>query len=174
MRSRRGALAATALAAALVAAGGALAVTAARGPEPPVTVEERAQAVAEGLRCPVCQNLSVADSPSALAAEMRRTIADRLRAGQSPEEIRGGFVAAYGEWILQEPPKRGINLVAWLAPGILFLAGAAAGVLAIRRWTAGGRPAGPPGGDGTGPPALPAADRRLLDRALASLPEEPE
>ena len=173
MRNRRGAAAAGALALALLVTGVALGVSAARDPAAPVTVEERAQALAEGLRCPVCQNLSVADSPSTLAGEMRRTIAERLRAGESPEEIRREFVAAYGEWILQEPPKRGINLVAWVAPGILVLAGAAIGALAVLRWTRPRRPSSPPEGNGAGPPPLAAADRRLLDRAVASL-EEPE
>lgn len=170
----RGPVAALALAVALLAAGGALALAAARGPERPVTIQAQAEAIAEGLRCPVCQNLSVADSPSALASEMRRTIAARLRQGDPPEEIRREFVAAYGEWILQEPPKRGINLVVWLGPGVLFLSGAAVATVAIRRWTARRRPAGAAGGDGAGPPPVPPEDRRLLERALASLPEEPQ
>lgn len=170
---RRGAAALAAVAVALLAAGVALAVSAGRGPGEPVTLEERAQVVAEGLRCPVCQNLSVADSPSTLASEMRRTIAQRLRAGESPEDIRRDFVAAYGEWILQEPPKRGITLVAWVAPGVLVLAGTAVGALAVVRWTRPRRTAGPPDGDGAGPPPLAAADRHLLDRAMASL-EDPE
>jgi cytochrome c-type biogenesis protein CcmH len=113
------------LLAAMGAAVVALAVAALRGPDRPATLDARVEAVASTLRCPVCQNLSVADSPSGLAGEMRRTIEERLRAGDGPAEIRADFAAAYGPWILQAPPKEGIILVAVAAAGVLapFLIG---------------------------------------------------
>jgi cytochrome c-type biogenesis protein CcmH len=80
------------------------------------SIEQRTQEIAAGLRCPVCQNLSVADSPSGLAAEMRSSIEQRLRAGETPEQIRAFFVQRYGEWVLLEPPRRGFDLVPWLVP----------------------------------------------------------
>lgn len=155
------------LAATVLAAAVAVAIVAARGPEAPRTLDERVHAIAETLRCPVCQNLSVADSPAPLARQMRETIERQLRAGRSPEEIRAGFVAAYGEWILQAPPARGINLLAWVGPAALFLVGAIVIAVTVRRWTAGARRA-------RRPPALPEDDRRLLQRELAKVREEPE
>jgi cytochrome c-type biogenesis protein CcmH len=89
------------------------------------TVEDRAQAIAAGLRCPVCLNLSVADSPSRLAGEMREEIAERVRAGQTDEQIRAFFVARYGEWVLLEPTRSGLNLLPWALP----IAAVAAGLL---------------------------------------------
>jgi cytochrome c-type biogenesis protein CcmH len=151
-----------ALAAALLVAGGTLLAVGLRGPEPPRTLDERVDAVASTIRCPVCQNLSVADSPSRLASGMRAEIARDLRAGKSPVEIRAELAAAYGEWILQAPPKEGIGLVAWLAPALLLLGGAVASAAAVRAWTAGGGPSRP------GPsPALSPQDQALLRRALA-------
>ena len=87
------------------------------------SIDARTQAIAAGLRCPVCQNLSVADSPSQLAGEMRTEIADRLRAGATDDEIRAYFVQRYGEWVLLEPPKRGFDLIPWLVPVVGLLVG---------------------------------------------------
>jgi cytochrome c-type biogenesis protein CcmH len=164
-RTPRGALA---LAGILLAAAAALGVVAVRGSAPPSNLQDRVRSVASTLRCPVCQNLSVADSPSRLATQMRTTIGQELQAGRTPDQIREEFAAAYGEWILLAPPKRGIDLAVWLLPVLLLVAGLAVGVVAVRRWTAGGTPLSEdPGAD-----SLSESDRRLLDRALAARPED--
>lgn len=97
------------------------------------TFDERVGAIAAGLRCPVCQNLSVADSPSRLAGEMREEIATRLRAGADPDEIRAYFVQRYGAWVLLEPPKRGFNLIPWLVPIVALVAGVAVWLTLVHR-----------------------------------------
>ncbi len=157
------------VAAALVASGALLAVGL-RGPAAPTTLGQRVQAVASGLRCPVCEDLSVADSPSALAGQMRASIAADLRRGMGPAEVRRQFVQAYGPWILLTPPRRGLALVAWLAPLGLFLAGLLLAAAAVRRWLRGSTPR--PASAGTSPAPLPAADRALLERALAAAEDE--
>jgi cytochrome c-type biogenesis protein CcmH len=166
-------IAALALAVALAAAAVSLAVVAARGPAPEPAMQARVRAIAATLRCPVCQDLSVADSPSPLARQMRGVIAADLAAGMSPQVIRDRFVAQYGEWILLVPPRRGIDLVAWILPIVLLAAGIAVAVGAIRRWTRAAGPSAAARASGADDP-LTAADRRLLDRALASSSEEPE
>jgi len=162
---------AASLAGILLAAAIALGVVALRGSAPSGNLQDRVRSVASTLRCPVCQNLSVADSPSRLATQMRATIGQELESGRSPAQIRGEFASAYGEWILLAPPKHGIDMAVWLAPVILLLAGLAISVLAVRRWTAAASSEPSPRPDGQ--PAMSEADRNLLDRALASLPEEP-
>jgi cytochrome c-type biogenesis protein CcmH len=97
------------------------------------TADDRVNEIAAGLRCPVCQNLSVADSPSRLAGEMRAEIADKLAAGQTPEQIRAFFVDRYGEWVLLAPTKRGLNLLPWAVPIVGVLAGAALWFGLVRR-----------------------------------------
>lgn len=97
-------------------------------------LEATTRAVASELRCPVCQGLSINDSPSELAQEMKGVVRDRLAAGESPDEVKAYFVAKYGEWILLEPEARGFNLLVYLLPLGVVLGGLAAIVVALRRW----------------------------------------
>jgi len=120
-RRRRGT--AAAVLAAVAVAVITLVVVASRGPAHPPTFTERVDAIASNLRCPVCQNLSVADSPSQLARDMRAEIGRRLRAGETKEQIDAFFVAKFGRWILLTPDAGGIGLVAWLAPVLAIAAG---------------------------------------------------
>jgi cytochrome c-type biogenesis protein CcmH len=93
------------------------------------------RSVAAQLRCPVCQGLSLADSPSELALEMKDVVRDQLAAGRTPDEVKAYFVAKYGEWILLEPPRRGVNLLAYALPAIALVGGLGVVWLALRRWT---------------------------------------
>jgi cytochrome c-type biogenesis protein CcmH len=158
-----------ALAAALAAAAAALAFAAVSGFEGAGTPEQRAHAVAETLRCPVCHDLSAADSPAPVAQQMRAQILSEVRAGRTPDQIRAEFVASYGEWILLDPPRRGLDLLPWLAPALLGLAGLGVTARAIRRWSAPARDVGP--GDEERPP-VGDADRRLLERSMARLRDQ--
>lgn len=103
----------------LLAAVSIAAIVAAQAPEP--TSAERADAIARELRCPDCQGLSVADSPTLAAAEIRRQISEQLAAGSTPGEVRAHFVARYGEWILLAPSSP----VVWIVPlAVVVVAGA--------------------------------------------------
>ena len=79
--------------------------------------------IASELRCVVCQNLSVADSPSDLAKEMRNLVREQVQQGKSREEIQAYFVSRYGEYVLLSPPKRGFNLLVWGLPFLAVVAG---------------------------------------------------
>jgi cytochrome c-type biogenesis protein CcmH/NrfF len=93
------------------------------------------RSVAAQLRCPVCQGLSLADSPSELALEMKDVVREQLAAGRTPDEVKAYFVAKYGEWILLEPPRRGVNLLAYALPAIALIGGLGVIWVALRRWT---------------------------------------
>jgi cytochrome c-type biogenesis protein CcmH len=96
--------------------------------------DEDVQAIASQLRCVVCQNLSVADSPSEMAHQMRALIRERLTAGDKPAEVMAYFVQRYGDWVLLSPPPRGLNLILWFAPFAAVAGGLALVLTLVRRW----------------------------------------
>jgi cytochrome c-type biogenesis protein CcmH len=97
-------------------------------------LEAQVRELAAKLRCPTCRALSVQDSPSGMAQEMRSLIRDQLRAGKTPDEVTAYFVERYGEWILLEPKAEGFNWAVWLLPIFLLLGGLAFVLLTARRW----------------------------------------
>ncbi len=99
-------------------------------------LEARTSALATELRCAVCQGISIQESPSALAREMRDLVKEQLRAGRTPDEVKEYFVAAYGEWVLLSPRARGLNLLLYVLPGLLLVGGTAFLAVVVRRWTA--------------------------------------
>ncbi len=132
-----------------------VAVTAwAQQPARPVS-EQDVHDVAFELRCVVCQNLSVADSPSEMAAQMRALVRERLAAGDSREQVIRYFVDRYGDWILLAPPRSGFTLLVWVLPIVAVVVGLVVVALLVRRWARrGSRPA-------TVPPVDPAMRDRI-------------
>ena len=111
---------------------------------------ERYQSLLEELRCLVCQNQSLADSHAPLAQDLRDEVLERLRQGDSDEEIVRFLVARYGDFVLYRPPFRPQTWLLWLGPFVLLLAGGAI----LLRIAAGRRAAEPP-------PLTPDEQRRL-------------
>ncbi len=90
----------------------------------PVTEADRVARIAAELRCPVCQGLSVEDSPSETARSMKALVATRVAEGRTDEEIRAEFQRSYGDWILLSPPLLAGSGLVWLAPIAVVIAGA--------------------------------------------------
>lgn len=97
-------------------------------------LEARTFEIADKLRCPVCVSESVAQSNSTISIQMRQIIQDQLGEGRSEQEILSYFRERYGDWILQEPPKRGLHLLVWLLPVAVALTGFVVLALLMRRW----------------------------------------
>ncbi len=84
-------------------------------------IEKRTLRIADQLRCPTCQGLSVKDSDAPLSRQIQDKVRRMVAEGQSEEAIKAFFVSRYGEWILRAPKKEGLGLVLWLLPGLALL-----------------------------------------------------
>jgi cytochrome c-type biogenesis protein CcmH len=99
-------------------------------------LDKETREVAGALMCPICQNLSAADSQSELAEQMRQVVRAKLAAGESREQILAYFVDRYGEEVLIDPPKRGFNLFIWVVPPLLLIGFGFVLWRTVRRWRA--------------------------------------
>ncbi|CAH1669670.1 Cytochrome c-type biogenesis protein CcmH [Hyphomicrobiales bacterium] len=135
-RARRGGAAFGVLMALLVFLAGGLSVG--RAVEfdeilPDKAMEARARAISSGLRCLVCQNQSIDDSNAPLARDLRILVRERLKAGDSDEQVRTFLVARYGEFVLLRPPVTTTTVLLWGAPFLILGCGAIAIALGVRR-----------------------------------------
>ena len=85
--------------------------------------EKRMVALAENLRCLVCQNESLASSHAELAEDLRREVREQIRAGKSDKEITDYLVVRYGDFVLYEPPMKSYTVLLWFGPFVLLFAG---------------------------------------------------
>lgn len=98
-------------------------------------LEARARALSAELRCMVCQNESIDDSHADLARDLRLLVRERLKAGDSDDQVRAYLVQRYGKFILLKPPLELSTLLLWSAPALVLLLGGGAIALALLRRT---------------------------------------
>lgn len=95
---------------------------------------ERFKALTAELRCLVCQNQTLLDSPSEFAADMRREVRELMvDKGMTDREIIDYLVARYGDFIRYRPPFKSTTALLWFGPFILIVVGASALFIHIRR-----------------------------------------
>jgi len=102
---------------------------------PAPDLEDQTRAISAELRCVVCQNLSVADSPSEMAQQMRAIVREQVQAGKSPDQIKDFFVSKYGEWVLLKPRTTGFSALLWILPYVVLVLGVLAALWLVHRWT---------------------------------------
>lgn len=86
-------------------------------------LEKETSKVSALLRCPVCQGLSISDSPAPMAVNMRQQVRDLLSRGYSEEQVLEYFEKSYGEFVRLEPKREGVNMLVWILPILALLAG---------------------------------------------------
>lgn len=90
---------------------------------PDARQEAQARSLMETLRCLVCQGQAISDSDAEMAGDMRHLVRTRIRAGESPEQIRAWLISRYGNWVTYDPPLTAVTWPLWAAPILLILFG---------------------------------------------------
>jgi len=139
----------------------------------PPTPAQRASAIESSIRCPSCEDLSVAESSASTAVTVRATVTQLIAAGRTDQQIESYLVDRYGSSIVLDPPARGWSLLVWLVPVVGGLAALVvlAGVLIRRRTIADGGPV-EFGADRSLSAAAAQEQRRFLVQSLADADAE--
>lgn len=116
--------------------------------------------VSKTLRCTVCQTENVWELGSPFAKQLRDNVRERLQKGDTPDQIREYFLSRYGDYILMQPPTRGVNWLVWLGPFALLAIGGALLYRTLSGWVTRTPAPGPIA------PPLDEASRQRIDREL--------
>ena len=90
---------------------------------PDPALEGRARALSQELRCLVCQNQSIDDSDALLARDLRLLVRERLKNGDTDQQVLDFIVSRYNTFVLLRPPFGWHTMLLWLAPGLLLAGG---------------------------------------------------
>lgn len=88
-----------------------------------IAQEQQYRELTQQLRCPKCQNNSIADSNAMIAADMRAKVYQLLQQGRSKEQIIAYMVARYGNFVTYVPPLNALTVFLWLGPLAVVLVG---------------------------------------------------
>ena len=124
---------------------------------PDPALEARARSLSRELRCMVCQNQSIDDSDAPLARDLRLLVRERLKAGDSDNQVLDFLTARYGQFVLLKPRFGWDTALLWLAPAGVLLLGAGGLIAVLRRRVHGAE---------TDEPQLSATERSRLDQLL--------
>ena len=81
------------------------------------------QEIASAIRCPVCQGLSIADSPAEMAQNMKAQVRELLSRGYTRDQIESYFERSYGQFVLLKPKFQGVSTLVWTLPIFALILG---------------------------------------------------
>lgn len=107
----------------------------AQEPQPQGSTDNEVNAIAKQLYCPVCENIPLDVCPTQACAQWRELIREKLGAGWTEDEIKTYFVNQYGDRVLAEPPRTGLNWLVYIIPPLAILGGIYILYRAFRSWS---------------------------------------
>ena len=96
--------------------------------------DDAVNAVAHGMYCPVCENVPLDVCGTQACIQWRALIRQQLADGWTEVEIHNYFVEQYGDRVLAEPPRRGLNWLVYTLPPLIVLAGLIIVFRVMRSW----------------------------------------
>ena len=99
----------------------------------PTPSDDQVNRVAKQLYCPVCENIPLDVCPTQACAQWRELIRQKLSEGWNEQQNKDYFVAQYGDRVLAEPPRTGLNWLVYVLPAVFFIGGVAIVVWVLRR-----------------------------------------
>ncbi len=112
----------------------ALLVVARASAQQPTPSDDDVNRIAKQLYCPVCENIPLDVCGTQACAQWRELIRQQLAQGWTEQQIKDYFVQQYGDRVLAEPPRRGLNWLVYLVPPLAILAGAYLLFRAFQAW----------------------------------------
>ncbi|HCR72277.1 MAG TPA: hypothetical protein DIW23_12590 [Anaerolineae bacterium] len=100
-----------------------------------IPTDDEVNEVAKGLYCPVCENTPLDVCPTEACKQWRDVIRTQLAEGKTKEEIEQYFVDYYGDRVLAEPPRTGLNWLVYILPPAVILLGAVLLFKNFQAWT---------------------------------------
>ncbi|WP_369929825.1 cytochrome c-type biogenesis protein [Xanthomonas sp. NCPPB 2632] len=95
--------------------------------------EIRFQTLSAELRCPMCQNETLADSNAPIAHDLRRQIFEMMQAGKTDAQIKAFLVERYSDFVLYEPPVSPKTWLLWFGPLLVLALGGTLVAVQVRR-----------------------------------------
>jgi len=95
-------------------------------------LEARARELGQELRCVVCQGENIDESNAGIARDLRILVRERLKEGESNQEILDFVVSRYGEYVLMRPTWGGANIILYVAGPVLLFLGLITGFFYLR------------------------------------------
>lgn len=99
----------------------------------PTPSDDDVNRVAKQLYCPVCENIPLDVCPTQACQDWRELIRLKLSEGWSDQQIKDYFALQYGDRVLAEPPRRGLNWLVYVLPPLVLLGGAGVLFLVLRK-----------------------------------------
>jgi cytochrome c-type biogenesis protein CcmH len=100
----------------------------------PLIPDDEVNAIAKDMYCPVCENVPLDVCPTQACAQWRELIRQRLSEGWTEQQIKAYFVEQYGDRVLAEPPRTGLNWLIYIIPPIIVLIGVFIVIGVLRTW----------------------------------------
>ncbi|HQV28164.1 MAG TPA: cytochrome c-type biogenesis protein CcmH [Thermoflexales bacterium] len=128
------------------------------------SLEEQTREIAKNLNCPTCAGRNLADCPTDTCAQWKGEISTQLKAGRSAAQVTEYFIARFGPGVLQEPPREGGFLLAWIFPIVVFVGLIAAAFYVVRNSSRRGAPTAPAAATAADPYAV-ELERQVREEA---------